>query len=125
MSLVARPPTHSRPRDSRSGAALLRGVIVVSERTPLVECMPFYPFVVFAAPDDLVASVQRVQREYAATWDRIFGARSVLPAAMQDMRAQAKHDLREVLLRWAQCPRAEGGGTALERTVGQSAGVRR
>eukprot|EP00966_Prymnesium_polylepis_P276870 6396958-Prymnesium_polylepis.1 len=89
--------------------ALLRGVVVVSERTPLVECTPFYPFVVFAAPGDLVGAVQRVRSEYTATWNRIFGARSALPAAMRNMRTQAKHDLREFLLQWAQCPRPEGG----------------
>ncbi len=78
--------------------ALLRGVVVVAERTALVEKLPYFGSVVFASVAEMAATVSRIQSTYFQTWMRIFGPGSSLNETLRRMRERARSDLHTFLI---------------------------
>lgn len=64
---------HHTAEELRILPALQSGMIVISEDVPLREVLPYQRFVIWAAYDELLATVERVLANYAAEHARLFG----------------------------------------------------
>ena len=79
--------------------ALQRGVVVVSEATPLIDSVPWRQYVVWANYSSFAATVNSVADAYESIWDALHGKDSRLPELLAQMRATARTDLRAAVLR--------------------------
>lgn len=68
---------HHTFEEFRALAALLRGVIVVSEKVPLVEKIPYNQFIVWAEYENLIETTKHIQENYDYYFNKIFGNNSL------------------------------------------------
>jgi len=69
---------HHTLEELRVLPALLRGVLVVSERVPLMQSIAYADFVIWADPEQIAATVHAVHVNYDAYRERIFGGGRLL-----------------------------------------------
>jgi hypothetical protein len=98
MLNIHQTPYHHTLEELRIFPALMRGVIVISEMAPLIDAVPYSPFIVWSSIDDLPAIVRDVMQNYETYFDLFFGPRSKLPCILTAMRAKAYSDLEERIL---------------------------
>jgi hypothetical protein len=93
---------HHTLEELRVLPALLRKVIVVSESVPLIESVPYSPFIQFAEYQDISALVQIIANNPNHFWEELFGSRSGFDRLMinlsEDNQTAAKALLSRDLL---------------------------
>ena len=98
---IHQTPHHHTLEEFRVLPALLRGVVVVCESSPLTDAIPYSPFVVWSSYDGLPSRVLEVMSNYDAYFDRFFGPRSELPRTLARMRQAARDGMERRILQLA------------------------
>lgn len=83
----------------RALPALMRGLIVISEDSPLVHSIPYNEFIVWSSIDNLAATVSDVMVNYDVYFERFFGEASHLPCILAKMQNDAYSAMEDVVLR--------------------------
>jgi len=78
--------------------ALLRGVVVVSEWSPLHHLLPFKDYIIFERYDKLAEKVIEVKNNYESYRDKFFGPHSKLNETINRMRETAFENLERLVL---------------------------
>ena len=98
MINVHQTPHHHTLEEFRVLPALLRGVVVVCENSPLTDAIPYSEFVVWSSIEDMPSTVQEVMGNYDTYFNRIFGKQSELPLVLARMRHIAYTDMEKRML---------------------------
>ena len=96
---IHQTPYHHALEELRILPALMRGVIVISEVSPLTETIPYSSFIVWSTINDLPATVTDVVTNYETYFDRFFGPGSKLPCILTAMWSNAYRDLEKRVLK--------------------------
>lgn len=80
---------HHTLEEFRVLPALLRGVVIVCEISPLTESIPYSDFLVMSSIEDVPSKVLEVMGNYHTYFDRFFGPKSELPSILANMRSTA------------------------------------
>jgi hypothetical protein len=91
---------HHTLEEFRVLPALLRGALVVSERVPLQEAVPYHEYVIFAGTSEFAGVVAHVSAHYEYYYDRVHGPNSGLGAILRAMRGKAQVEVSRAL-RWS------------------------
>jgi hypothetical protein len=78
--------------------ALLRGLVVICEESPLISSIPYSQFVVWSSINDLPMNVMKVKENYNDYVDRFFGPQSELPFILANMRNDAYKNMEKRIL---------------------------
>jgi hypothetical protein len=88
--------------------ALLRGLVIVSEETPLIQHIPFSDFIIWSSVEDLPAKVADAITNYDSYFKKFFGPKSTLPCILLQMRQSAYNRLEKRVLHLVAGPPPDG-----------------
>lgn len=77
--------------------ALLNGLIVVAEDSPLKESIPYYEYIIWCKYEDIVSKTKEVLDNYDQFYDRIHGESSDLKEIISKMKDQLDIELKDKL----------------------------
>ncbi len=89
---------HHTLEEFRVLPALLRGVVIVCESSPLTDAIPYSAFLVWTSVEDMPSKVLEVMNNYDAYFDKFFGPRSELPRVLARMRRTAYTSMERRIL---------------------------
>ena len=77
--------------------ALLNGLIVVAEDSPLKESIPYHEYIIWCKYEDIVSKTKEVLDNYGQFYDRIHGESSNLKEIISKMKDQLDIELKDKL----------------------------
>jgi hypothetical protein len=89
---------HHTCEELRILPALLSGVIVISEDSPLKEYIPYYEYIIWVKYEDIIGCVEKVQNSYDEYFTRIFGDGRLL-GIIEEMEKKNRDVLQGKLFR--------------------------
>lgn len=95
---IHQTPHHHTLEEFRILPALLRGVVVVSEVSPLTEFVPFRQFIIWSTFEDFPSTVAAVIKDYDVHHHRIFGNRSAFADVLRRMKDKSFRALEAKIL---------------------------
>jgi len=95
---VHQTPHHHTLEEFRVLPALLRGVVVICENSPLVEAIPYSTFLVWSSIENLPSKVLEVMSNYDVYFNQFFGSQSDLPRVLEQMRHTAYDNMEQRVL---------------------------
>lgn len=96
---IHQTPHHHTLEELRLLPALLRGLVIVAEESPLIKSVPYSDFIIWTSVDDMPSRVLDVMTNYEAYFEKFFGSNSTLPCVLIDMRTKAFLDMENQVLR--------------------------
>ena len=95
---IHQTPHHHTMEELRLLPALLRGLVIVSEETPLIKYVPYSDFIIWSSLEDLHTKIADAITNYDLYFERFFGPNSTLPCILLQMRQTAYNSLEKRLL---------------------------
>ena len=95
---IHQTPHHHTLEELRLLPALLRGLVIVGEESPLIDSVPYSDFIVWTSVDDMPSRVLDVIANYEAYFEKFFGINSTLPCILINMRKKAFLDMESRVL---------------------------
>ncbi len=95
---VHQTPHHHTLEEFRVLPALLRGVVIVCESSPLTDAIPYSAFLVWSSIEDVPSKVLEVMSNYDTYFDKFFGPQSELPRILAQMRDAAYISMEKRIL---------------------------
>lgn len=74
--------------------ALLNGMIIISEDSPLKETVPYYEFIIWVKYEDILTKTTEVLKNYEFYYEKIHGQSSNLKNIIKSMENQLTQDLK-------------------------------
>jgi len=73
MLNIHQTPHHHTFEELRVLPAILNGVLVICEDSPLKEKIPYNDFIIWSPYDKIIDKLKEVENDYVGYWERIFG----------------------------------------------------
>jgi hypothetical protein len=91
-------PHHHTFEELRVLPALLRGLIIICEETPLKSEIPYNQFIVWSSIENLPTTVSKVILNYDFYFNEFFGPKSDLPCILASMKRNAYNLMEQQIL---------------------------
>jgi hypothetical protein len=95
---IHQTPHHHTMEELRLLPALLRGLVIVAEESPLITSVPYSDFIIWTSVDDMPSRVLDVITNYEVFFEKFFGPNSTLPCILINMRKKAFLDMENRVL---------------------------
>ena len=91
-------PSHHTFEELRVLPALLRGIVVIAEVSPLHTSIPYYEYIVWSHINSMATTIRNVSANYNSYYEKFHGPQSKLGELIQTMRDKAKNHLKEAII---------------------------
>jgi hypothetical protein len=95
---IHQTPYHHTFEELRVLPALMRGMVIVCEKSPLSDSIPYSKFLVWSSVDEIPFKVSEVLLHYEEYFQRYFGPASDLPCILARMRSEAYSSIEKRIL---------------------------